>query len=100
MKTSQRILALFFIALFAVFAFGQDAAPDSVVAADEPARSQFTFTADWNRFRVADSLIYLEYTLAIPRSSLTYKKEEDGKYHAELLVESNVGFGNKTLLFV
>ncbi len=62
-------------------------------AADTTAQQQeqnkFNFAANWNRFRASDSLVYLEYTLAINRNMLTFKPENDG-YIAEFLIDASI----------
>ncbi|MBN1559430.1 GWxTD domain-containing protein [candidate division KSB1 bacterium] len=94
MKTALYTFAMTVVmSVFSLWA--QDAAP--LVDAEEPEQRRFTFTADWNRFRAADSLIYLEYTAAIARSVLTYQKQADGSFMAEILVESHISQGDSVL---
>ena len=95
MKTSYfSLLIVLFMSAFSAVA--QEAAPADSTS-DEPERAKFAFTADWNRFRAADSLIYIEYTAAIPRSGLTYQKQEDSTFVAEILVESSISLGDSVL---
>ncbi|MBN1466194.1 GWxTD domain-containing protein [candidate division KSB1 bacterium] len=95
MKTSFLFIALL-LAAPVLFILAQETAPlDSV--AQEPEQRKFSFTADWNRFQAADTLIYLEYTAAIARTVLTYQKQENGSYAAEILVESHISSNDSVL---
>jgi GWxTD domain-containing protein len=92
--------ALFLVAMTVAMSISplwtQEATPSNSNA-EEPEQTKFTFTADWNRFRAADSLTYLEYTAAIARTVLTYQKQEDGTFMAEILVESHISQGDSVL---
>ncbi len=67
--------------------YAQTDAPDSTAQQSE--QIKFNFSADWNRFRASDSLVYLEYTLAINRNVLTFKPENSA-YIAEFLVDASI----------
>lgn len=96
MKTSWIIFVL--LSIIPVFSQNSDAViSDTTATATEPEQTKFTFTADWNRFRASDSLIYIEYTAAIGRSVLTYQKNDAGAFVAELLVESSIALGDSTI---
>ncbi len=97
MKTSMIYLLLLFVTI-APLAWSQEAAPDTSVSdMPEPEQTKFVFTADWNRFRGSDSLVYIEYTAAIARSVLTYVKQEDSTFVAEILVETNISQGDSMI---
>ncbi|MBN1482187.1 GWxTD domain-containing protein [candidate division KSB1 bacterium] len=96
MKTSFII----FLLISVTFAFSQNsdnAVSDTTSTVNEPEQAQFTFTADWNRFRASDSLVYLEYTAAVGRSVLTYQRQDNGAFIAELLIESSIAEGDSII---
>ncbi len=95
MKTSFLCLFLLFVAL-SLNVGAQDALPDTLET-DAPPQVKFEFSADWNRFRAQDSLIYIEYTAAIARAVLSYEKQDDGTYAAEFIVESKIMQGDSLL---
>lgn len=47
------------------------------------------FAVDWNRFRYADSLIFLEYYMSIPRNMLKFVPDSSG-FKAEFLVTATL----------
>lgn len=60
----------------------------------DPEQIKFSFSADWNCFRAADSLVFLEYSAMLNRRVLTYQRnEETQKYSAEFLVEVTISQG-------
>ena len=93
MKNIQKIeILLSLIILLSPILFSQATAPDS----SAQKQTEFTFSADWNRFRAADSLVYLEYTIALNRNVLTFK-QDSSKYIAEFLVEAEISDGDSVL---
>lgn len=94
MKTATLFIFIFLI-VCSSWSIAQDAVPDTTDTM--PPQVKFDFSADWNRFRAQDSLIYIEYTAAIARSVLSYQKQDDGTYAAEFIVESHISQGDSML---
>ncbi len=65
----------------------------------EPRQTKFFFSADWNCFRAADSLVYLEFTASLDRRVLTYQRDsgEGNGFSAEFLVEATLLKENEPL---
>lgn len=83
------------ILLLVVFTFAQEET-NAPLNEQQP---RFYFTADWNCFRAADSLVFLEYTASVARNVLTFKAdaEQPGKFSAELLIEAMILQGDSVL---
>jgi len=93
MKATAKLnIFLSLLLLLSSHLYSQSSAADSVAQEQQ----QFTFSADWNRLRAADSLIYLEYTIALSRSVLTFKRENES-FVAEFLVEVNISNDDSVL---
>jgi GWxTD domain-containing protein len=80
------------IILLSSFLFSQTSPPDTT----KLVQPDFTFAADWNRYSATDSMIYLEYTLALHRRVLTFKLEESS-HIAEFLVEAEIANGDSVI---
>lgn len=92
---------VFIIVLFGFTCSGLVAQEESAdtLAVKQEQQIKFSFAADWNCYRAADSLIYLEYSVSLARRVLTYKGDQEtpGKYNAEFLVEAALYQGESVL---
>ena len=80
----RSLLLLFVVCLFSFPVFAQE---ENVAKEDS---SIFRFTVDYNRFRYADSLTYLEYTLSLFQNVLQYQPDQNGGFVAQFLVTSEL----------
>ncbi len=62
---------------------------DTTSDVEEQEERDFLFAPDWNRFRAADSLTFLEFTGSINRSLLDYV-QEDGRYTGQFVVDARL----------
>ena len=92
MKTLRhRLFALSTLLLVCAGLSAQESGP-------APEQMKFSFSADWNCFRAADSLVFLEYSAMLDRRVLTYRRNEEAqKFSAEFLVEVTISQGESDL---
>jgi len=88
----MKVFILSFILLLSTLLFSQTATEN----AEPMEQPEFNFAADWNCYRAADSLVYIEYTIALNRQVLTYKPGDSG-YIAEFLVEAEISIEDSVL---
>jgi GWxTD domain-containing protein len=87
MKPQKNISPKVFLLLIFVMCWATLAISVAQEEADSTKRAQLKYAVDWNRFRYADSLIYLEYYMALPRNLLTFVPDSSG-FTAEFQVSA------------